>query len=717
MRISSFTKLFATVLILLLLTIGAMAFQALDIQDDIVVTQNWTQSKLNEALGHLHRNMLMMVALTVTTLLSIVVAIVYTRRTILLPLAQLHEEAKSIAEGAYQARCDIDTSNELAELGAMFNSMAVTIEKDIATRRALEEFIQQATAIFENSSEAVMITDAENIIVSVNPVFTKVTGYRLDEAVGKNWDLLETSVKGRSFFLIIKDSLDATGRWEGEMTSWRKNKEAYVEWRRVNAIYRDDRSIHGWITLFSDITPEKKSEELIWQQANFDPLTDLPNRHMFHNRLEQEIRKVDRLGSSLALILLDLDNFKEVNDTYGHNSGDILLKEAAWRLGSCVRGTDTVARMGGDEFTVILAPLKSLISINRVIRDILYQMAKPFQLGDKTAYISASIGVTFYPHDATDPESLVRNADQAMYAAKNRGRNCFSYFTPTLNEVAQARMRLASDLRGALADHQLQLYYQPIVELSTGQVHKTEALLRWNHPELGLINPADFISIAEETGMIVDIGNWVFQKVLQQVAVWRTSHFPQFQISINTSAVQFRKDVDLCGLWLGLLREMGLPGQSIAIEITESLLMDVTSDVRSKLRGFREAGLQVSLDDFGTGYSSLGYLKKFDIDYLKIDRTFVQNLAPDSEDLALCEAITVMAHKLGIKVVAEGIETMEQHDLLTLVGCDYGQGNLFSKAVPAKGFENGISRTGRSTGYVIEDQEQQRDAKTAFMPV
>ena len=717
MRISSFTKLFATVLILLLLTIGAMAFQALDIQDDIVVTQNWTQSKLNEALGHLHRNMLMMVALTVTTLLSVVVAIVYTRRTILLPLAQLHEEAKSIAEGAYQARCDIDTSNELAELGAMFNSMAVTIEKDIATRRALEEFIQQATAIFENSSEAVMITGAENIIVSVNPAFTKVTGYRPDEAVGKNWDLLETSVKGRSFFLIIKDSLDATGRWEGEMTSWRKNKEAYVEWRRVNAIYRDDRSIHGWITLFSDITPEKKSEELIWQQANFDPLTDLPNRHMFHNRLEQEIRKVDRLGSSLALILLDLDNFKEVNDTYGHNSGDILLKEAAWRLGSCVRGTDTVARMGGDEFTVILAPLKSLISINRVIRDILYQMAKPFQLGDKTAYISASIGVTFYPHDATDPESLVRNADQAMYAAKNRGRNCFSYFTPTLNEVAQARMRLASDLRGALADHQLQLYYQPIVELSTGQVHKAEALLRWNHPELGLINPADFISIAEETGMIVDIGNWVFQKVLQQVAVWRTSHFPQFQISINTSAVQFRKDVDLCGLWLGLLREMGLPGQSIAIEITESLLMDVTSDVRSKLRGFREAGLQVSLDDFGTGYSSLGYLKKFDIDYLKIDRTFVQNLAPDSEDLALCEAITVMAHKLGIKVVAEGIETMEQHDLLTLVGCDYGQGNLFSKAVPAKGFENGISGTGRSTGYVIEDQEQQRDAKTAFMPV
>ncbi len=314
-------------------------------------------------------------------------------------------------------------------------------------------------------------------------------------------------------------------------------------------------------------------------------------------------------------------------------------------------------------------------------------MSEPFKLGDEIAYVSASIGVTFYPHDGAGAESLVRNADQAMYAAKNKGRNCFSYFTHTLQEAAQIRMRLAGDLRSALAGNQLQLHYQPIVEFETGRVHKAEALLRWHHPRLGLVSPVDFISIAEETGMIIDIGDWVFRMAAQQAKVWRASHSAPFQISINTSPVQFRKNVDLHKPWLDFLQELELPGQSIAIEITEGLLMDVSPDVTSKLRSFREAGIEVSMDDFGTGYSSLSYLKKFDIDHLKIDQSFVQSLAPDSDDLALCEAIIVMAHKLGIKVIAEGIETSEQRDLLALAGCDYGQGNLFSEPLPADRFE------------------------------
>ena len=408
---------------------------------------------------------------------------------------------------------------------------------------------------------------------------------------------------------------------------------------------------------------------------------------MFHNRLEQEIKKANRSGSSIALLLLDLDHFKEVNDTYGHKVGDLLLKEAAWRLSSCVRGIDTVARLGGDEFTVILGGLNNTISINRVVRDILHKMAEPFRLGDEVAYVSASIGVTFYPQDAAEVEALVRNGDQAMYAAKNQGRNCFSYFTRTLQEAAQIRMRLASDLRSALTGNQFQLHYQPIVELATGVIHKAEALLRWHHPKLGLVNPADFISIAEETRMIVDIGDWVFRTAAQQTKVWRASHCAQFQISINTSPVQFRKGVDLHKTWLGFLQELELPGQSLVIEITEGLLMDASPDVTSKLLTFRNAGIQISMDDFGTGYSSLGYLKKFDIDHLKIDQSFVQSLAPDSNDLALCEAIIVMAHKLGISVIAEGIETMEQRHLLSLAECDYGQGNLFSKPVSADEFE------------------------------
>ena len=646
-----------------------------------------TQAEVKDGLARLHRHILLVMALIVIAMLAVAATIFYARRAVLLPLAQLRSEVMNIAQGDYAARCHIETHNELAELGSAFNSMALAIEQDIGKREKAEESMRQAIAIFENSSEAMIVTDAKNVVVAVNPAFTRVTGYTFDEISGQNPDILNAGLQGESSLLAMKTSLETNGHWEGEIAGRRKNKEVYIEWRTMNAIYNDDGSVHRWVTLFSDITAKKKSEELIWQQANFDPLTSLPNRHMFHNQLEQEIRKVDRFGSSIALILLDLDNFKAVNDAYGHNVGDLLLKEAAWRLSSCVRGVDPVARLGGDEFTVILGSLKSLISINRVIRDILHRMSEPFKLGDEIAYVSASIGVTFYPHDGADAESMVRNADQAMYAAKNKGRNCFSYFTHTLQEAAQIRMRLAGDLRSALAGNQLQLHYQPIVELKTGRVHKAEALLRWHHPRLGLVSPVDFISIAEETGMIIDIGDWVFRMAAQQAKVWRASHSASFQISINTSPVQFRKNVDLHKPWLDFLQELELPGQSIAIEITEGLLMDVSPDVTSKLRSFREAGIEVSMDDFGTGYSSLSYLKKFDIDHLKIDQSFVQSLAPDSDDLALCEAIIVMAHKLGIKVIAEGIETSEQRYLLAFAGCNYGQGNLFSEPLAADRFE------------------------------
>ncbi|PTR05245.1 PAS domain S-box-containing protein/diguanylate cyclase (GGDEF)-like protein [Nitrosospira sp. Nsp5] len=651
-----------------------------------------TRARVNDELARLHRQILLVMVFIVIALSALAVTIFYMRRTMLRPLVQLRGQAIQLTQGNYAARCDINTKNELAELSNTLNSMASAIERDVTARKLTEESMRQASMVFENSSEAMMVTNADNIIISVNPAFTSVTGYTPDEVLGKNPGILDSGLHDQFFFQAIRTSLEATGHWEGEITGRRKNTEIYSEWRKVNAIYDEEGSVHRWITLFSDITLKKKSDELIWEQANFDSLTSLPNRYMFHNRLEQEIKKASRAGSSIALILLDLDHFKEVNDTYGHNIGDLLLKEAAWRLSSCVRGIDIVARLGGDEFTVILGGLNNTISINRVVRDILHTMAEPFRLGNEVAYVSASIGVTFYPQDAGDIEALVRNGDQAMYAAKNQGRNCASYFTRTLHEAAQTRMRLASDLRGALAGGQFQLHYQPILELATGSVHKAEALLRWHHPKLGLVNPADFISIAEETRMIVDIGDWVFRTAVQQAKDWRMSHCAEFQISINTSPVQYRKDVDLHETWLEYLQELELPGQSVVIEITEGLLMDASPAVTSKLLAFRNAGLQISMDDFGTGYSSLGYLKRFDIDYLKIDQSFVQSLAPESNDLALCEAIIVMAHKLGIKVIAEGIETEAQRDLLALSGCDYGQGNLFSKPVPADEFENLIKR-------------------------
>jgi diguanylate cyclase (GGDEF)-like protein len=389
----------------------------------------------------------------------------------------------------------------------------------------------------------------------------------------------------------------------------------------------------------------------------------------------------------LALLFLDLDHFKDVNDTLGHGKGDLLLKEMAKRLLNCVRNTDTVARLGGDEFTIILPELQERDSIERLAQDVLCQLTKPFELAGEIAYVSVSIGITLFPEDTDDIDTLIKNADQAMYAAKDQGRNCCHYFTISMQEAALARMRMVNDLRNALSECQFQLVYQPIVELATSAIYKAEALIRWQHPARGLISPAEFIPVAESTGMIIDIGEWVFREAARQARQWRTEHHCDFQISINKSPVQFQKEGNAHLAWFDYLDELGLPGQSIVVEITEGLLMDVGPVITSQLLAFRDAGVQVSLDDFGTGYSSLSYLKKFDIDYLKIDQSFTRNLSPTANDLALCEAIIVMAHKLGIKVIAEGIETQEQCDLLMAAGCDYGQGYLFSRPVAAEEFE------------------------------
>ena len=437
----------------------------------------------------------------------------------------------------------------------------------------------------------------------------------------------------------------------------------------------------------TDITSRKQSEALIWQQANFDALTGLPNRRMLRDRVEQEIKKARRDDGHLAILFIDLDHFKEVNDTLGHDQGDLLLVEAARRIRRCVRESDTVARMGGDEFTVVLPDLSGSDSMARITQDILNAMAAVFQLGDEQVFVSASIGITVYPQDATEAEGLFKNADQALYAAKGAGRNRFSFFTPALQEVAKTRVRLTSDLRAGLAHSQFFMAYQPIVELATGGIYKAEALIRWQHPTRGLISPAAFIPIAESSGLIIDIGNWVFKQVADQAKAWRESLHPQFQISLNKSPMQFHHVSATQGAWLDYLQALGLPGAAIAVEITEGLLLDANSAVTGKLIELRDAGIQVSLDDFGTGYSSLSYLQRFEIDFIKIDQSFVRHLIPASTDLALCKAIIVMAHALGMKVIAEGIETASQRDLLASAGCDYGQGYLFARPMPASDFE------------------------------
>jgi diguanylate cyclase (GGDEF)-like protein len=429
-----------------------------------------------------------------------------------------------------------------------------------------------------------------------------------------------------------------------------------------------------------------RTDRLIWRQANYDSLTGLPNRNMLRERLEQEISKSKRLNSQIALLFLDLDHFKEVNDTLGHDRGDHLLAIVAQRLRKCVRSIDTVARLGGDEFTVIMGELNDTDSVERVASEILEVISQPFQLDQEVAYLSTSVGITFYPDNGLDLDTLIKNADQAMYEAKNKGRNRFQYFAPAMQDVALQRTALLNDMRKALPNNEFEVYYQPIVDLKSGSIYKAEALIRWLHPQRGMVSPLDFIPVAEETDLIIDIGDWVFQQVLQQAVEWRTGIHQHFQISINTSPVQYRDNGSNLAQWLDRLEQAGLPGQAINIEITESLLMEDRITISDSLIKFRDHGVSVSLDDFGTGYSSLSYLRKFDIDTLKIDQSFVHNLEPGSDDLALCEAIIVMAHKLGLQVIAEGVETSQQRDLLLTAECDFAQGFLFSEPAPAAEF-------------------------------
>jgi diguanylate cyclase (GGDEF)-like protein/PAS domain S-box-containing protein len=434
-----------------------------------------------------------------------------------------------------------------------------------------------------------------------------------------------------------------------------------------------------------DITARKASDEDTWHKANYDLLTGLPNRRLFRDRLEQEVKHSERSDIPVALFFIDLDRFKEANDMLGHDAGDLLLRQAAERIRFCIRDKDTVARLGGDEFTVILTDINAADHIEIIANKILKELANPFFVVQEMVHISASIGITLFPKDALTPEHLVRNADRAMYNAKNAGRNRFRFYTDDMHEAAEARYRLIADLRLALLQRQFILYYQPIVNLTNGQIHKAEALLRWIHPELGLVLPGKFIPLAEETGLINEIGEWVFAEAARQSKEWALFLERPLQISVNKSPVEFMGQPEGMN-WGAHLQQLGLASNSILIEITEGVLLSAVGEVASKLASLHEAGIQLAVDDFGTGYSSMSYLNKFDVDYLKIDQSFVHGMATDVNSRTIAETIIVMAHKLGLKVIAEGVETVDQRNWLKASGCDYAQGFLFAEALPAQEF-------------------------------
>ncbi len=568
----------------------------------------------------------------------------------------------------------------------------IGISKDITDQRQQEDDLKLADIVYQNSAEAMMITDIKNEIIAINPALSDITGYSRSELIGKDPKIFSSNKQSPQFYQLMWEEIELTGKWQGEIWNTRKNGEDYPEWLSINTIYDDYGKVFRHIALFSDITEEKEANELILRQANYDSLTKLPNRRMFIDRLEQEIKVSQRKKQKFALVFLDLDNFKTINDSRGHAYGDALLIEAGKRITHCVREVDTVARLGGDEFTIILSDLSDIHNVESICQKVLLALSQPFYISKMYTYISASLGITLYPNDASTTVELLKNADQAMYLAKDLGRNQFCYFTASMQEQALNHLELMNDLRKAISLNQLAVFYQPIVELQTGNIRKAEALLRWNHPVRGMVSPAKFIPLAEESGLIVEIGDWVFKQTVQYIKKCKEQLGVDIQISVNKSPVQFRETKNQLD-WLTYLTENQLPGKNIVIEITEGLLMNNNINTIERLSQFRAADIELSMDDFGTGYSSLSYLKKFELDYLKIDRSFTKNLAVDSEDMILSEAIITMAQKLGLKVIAEGIETEEQMKLLLDTGCDYGQGYYFSRPIPEDEFMQLLSRT------------------------
>ncbi|HJV02625.1 MAG TPA: EAL domain-containing protein [Burkholderiaceae bacterium] len=570
-----------------------------------------------------------------------------------------------------------------ADLGGQ--ALRVVLELAEGKLAALERSEERFRRIVHTAEEGIWEIDDQARTSFVNPKMASMLGYTIEEMVEQPLVNFMDD-EGRT---ILERNI--ARRREGvaerhEFKFLRKDGRELWATLATNPIFDPQGQYLGALALVTDITARRETSELIWHQANFDALTALPNRHMFQDRLRQEMKKAKREGLFLALLFIDLDGFKQVNDTLGHAQGDALLVEAARRIGACVRASDTLARLGGDEFTIILSGLDHVSSVERIAQNILANLNQPFQLGAQQGRVSASVGIALFPSDADEPDELLRHADQAMYAAKHGGRNRYSYFTPDLQLAAQARLQIVQDLRLAQAQGQFALHYQPIVNLATGAIERAEALLRWHHPERGLLAPAAFLAQAESNGLLLELGDWVFRQAAAQARQWQGQFGSGFQISVNLSPGQLRGEADLYQGWQDYVRALGLPPRSIVLEIGEGVLLDSASPVVARLRALREMGLQVALDDFGTGYSSLAHLKHFDIDYLKLDHSFVRELAADTGDLALCEAIIAMAHKLGLRVVAEGVESVQQRDLLALAQCDYAQGYVYAPALPAPDF-------------------------------
>ncbi|TVO75848.1 sensor domain-containing protein [Sedimenticola selenatireducens] len=576
--------------------------------------------------------------------------------------------------------------------------------RDITQRKKTEEELRLSTYVMESTSEGIVVTDMDLKIIEVNPAYCKLLGYTRDEVIGRNAGFAKSGRHDAEFYKAIWHSIDMTGQWQGEIWDRKKSGEVFPIYLRLNVVRDVTGQPRFYTGLFSDISHQKKTEEQLEELAFYDPLTKLPNRTLFHQRLRQDLKNCRRAKKKLALLFIDLDRFKYINDSLGHSRGDLMLVAVGGRIQQAVRSMDTVARMGGDEFTVIITDLTDEFTAGEVAAKILKEVIQPVWIGEHEIIPHMSIGISLFPKDGENVEDLTRYADMAMYHAKNEGGDNFYFFRESMNKESQKRLVLENDMNNGLCNAQFVPYYQPIVDLRSGWIVGVEALARWHHPDRGLVMPDEFIPLAEESGLITTLGQQILQQACLQVKQWMDQHSQELTLAVNLSGRQFNSK-ELVQDIQGTLEEAGFSHGNLILEITESMMMGHVDRVRNQLDQLHATGIKLAIDDFGTGYSSLSYLQHFPLNSLKIDRSFVTHLLNDRNKRAIVKAIISMANAMDLDVVAEGVESREQALYLKQLDCKKVQGYYFSKPLPAIQFEKLLTNENSRFNFNCTDND------------
>ncbi|OZY45129.1 phosphodiesterase DibA [Pseudomonas lundensis] len=550
-------------------------------------------------------------------------------------------------------------------------------------QRLDQERLRQAAVVFDCTREGVLVSDHNGVIVHVNPALVKITGYAPEEVLGQRPNMFKSGHHGPEFYQAVFESLEKTGEWHGEIWNRRKSGEIYPQWQTIRAVRDNKDQITHYVAVFSDISAIKNTQSELMRLAHHDPLTDLPNRLLFTDRAEQALAYAQRHKSGCALLMIDLDHFKIINDSMGHNVGDLLLKAVGERLTAVFGKGFTVARLGGDEFAVLVENCTQVAQAAGFAQQVLEVMKGAFIIETHQLFISASVGISLYPNDALNAEQLLRNADSALFKAKSAGREGYALYTEELTAHAQYRIEVASDLRRALEQQELRVYFQPVHDLTTSRMVGVEALVRWQHPQRGLVAPGEFIPIAERTGLIAEIDAWVLEQACRQMCQWQAAGVDLSFVAVNISSRLFARP-ELYQLVSTVLADTGLNPALLELEVTESAVMDNSEVALEQMHRLRELGLRLAIDDFGTGFSSLLRLKRLPVQKLKIDQGFVAGLPGDDDDVAIVRAVIALAQSMGMQVHAEGIEYVEQAQFLLDHHCDLGQGYWFGRPMPAR---------------------------------